>query len=71
MRILAIVTVSLLLAASAAYARFNGCPPGFCPGLNSSGGGVTLPTGKILLVDGTSFLLKVDGTSKVCRAGGC
>lgn len=27
--------------------------------------------GKLLLVDGVSFLLQTDGTSKVCRAGGC
>jgi hypothetical protein len=28
-------------------------------------------TGKILLVDGTSFILQTDATSKICRAGGC
>lgn len=65
-----IVTLALLLAATAAYARFNGCPPGFCPGLNN-GGGIVLPTGKMLMSDGTSFILKSDGTSKMCRAGGC
>lgn len=27
--------------------------------------------GKILLADGTSFLLLTDGTSELCRAGGC
>lgn len=29
------------------------------------------PPGKVLLVDGVSFLLLTDGTSKLCRAGGC
>jgi hypothetical protein len=29
------------------------------------------PTGDILLVDGTSFLLQTDAASLVCRAGGC
>ena len=29
------------------------------------------PSGKILLVDGVSFLLQTDGVSKICRAGGC
>lgn len=27
--------------------------------------------GKILLVDGVSFILQTDGASKICRAGGC
>ena len=30
-----------------------------------------LPAGKVLLVDGVSHLLQVDGTSKVCKAPGC
>lgn len=29
------------------------------------------PTGDILLVDNTSFILQVDGASLICRAGGC
>lgn len=29
------------------------------------------PTGKILLVDGVSHLLQIDGVSRVCLAGGC
>lgn len=29
------------------------------------------PNGKILLVDGSSFILQTNGTSKICRAGGC
>lgn len=37
-----------------------------------SAASVTPPTtGKILLVDGTSHLLQVDGASKICLAGGC
>lgn len=36
------------------------------------GSGNTTPTnGKILLVDGTSFILQTDAVSKICRAGGC
>ena len=37
------------------------------------GKGKALPqaTGKILLVDGASFILQTDAASKVCRAGGC
>lgn len=27
--------------------------------------------GKILLVDGVSFILQTDGASKICRAAGC
>ncbi|WP_027517871.1 hypothetical protein [Bradyrhizobium sp. WSM1417] len=34
-------------------------------------GGAGANTGSILLVDGSSFLLQVDGTSRVCLAGGC
>jgi hypothetical protein len=49
------------------------------PGANSLGdypdidnpSSTVQPTGKILLVDGVSFLLKVDAVSKICRAGGC
>lgn len=42
-------------------------------GAMSKGSGTAPPTtaGKILLVDGISFILKTDGVSKVCRAGGC
>jgi hypothetical protein len=29
------------------------------------------PTGDILLADGVSFILQTDGTSLICRAGGC
>lgn len=37
------LVLTLLLAASAAYAQFNGCPPGFCP-VQGGGGGVAPPT---------------------------
>jgi hypothetical protein len=29
------------------------------------------PHGDILLVDGVSFILQTDGSSLICRAGGC
>lgn len=29
------------------------------------------PKGKLLAVDGISFILQTDGISKICRAGGC
>jgi hypothetical protein len=35
------------------------------------GSGETAQSGKLLLVDGVSFLLQVDGASKICLAGGC
>lgn len=35
------------------------------------GSGTPPPTGKILLSDGSSFILQTNGTSKICRAGGC
>lgn len=38
--------------------------------VGSSGSG-TAVTGKILLVDGASFILQTDGTSKICISGGC
>ena len=68
---------ALMLASVGAYAQFNKCGRGFCPGgingpgVTTPGGSVPLPTGKILLVDGVSFLLLTDGVSKLCRAGGC
>jgi len=77
-----VIVILSLLAATAAYAQFNGCPPGFCSGMRGFGGGgggfspnagavAPAASGKILLADGVSFLLKVDGASKLCRAGGC
>ena len=64
----------LILAVTgyAASAQFNGCLPGFCPS-SFGGGGMVTPaaTGKVLLANGSSFLLETNGTSKVCLAGGC
>jgi hypothetical protein len=68
-----------LLAAGVAFAQFNKCGRGFCPGgafgsgFPAPGGSITPPVGgnNILLVDGASFLLQTDGASKVCLAGGC
>lgn len=58
------------------YAAAQSILPGFPPGLfgsNASLGGAAAPapTGKLLLVDGTSFLLLANGTDKLCLAGGC
>lgn len=38
---------------------------------DANGNGGVAITGKILLVDGTSFILQTDAASKICRAGGC
>lgn len=38
---------------------------------NVGGSGPPPISGKLLLVDGSSFLLQTDGTSKICLAGGC
>lgn len=35
------------------------------------GGSGAQSTGKLLLVDGVSFVLKVDAASKICLSGGC
>lgn len=40
-------------------------------GAPSGGPAVPQPNGDILLVDGASFILQTDGTSLICRAGGC
>lgn len=39
--------------------------------VGSADGSGAAVTGKILLVDGASFILQTDGTSKICLAGGC
>ena len=68
---------ALMLASVGAYAQFNKCARGFCPGgfpgpgVTTQGGSLPAATGKILLVDGASFILLTDGASKLCRAGGC
>lgn len=82
MKRLALATVLLLSGIYAAAAQFNGCPPGLCGKIGgfgnsgggfgpSGGGGGGGATGFILMVDGASRILQTDGTSKVCRAGGC
>lgn len=78
-RIIAAICLALavVLVAGGAFAQFNKCGHGFCPGgsfgkgVNTAGSSVPPPTGKILLVDGASFVLQTDAASKVCRAGGC
>jgi len=72
------LAAAFVLASVGAYAQFNKCGRGFCPGglpgpggVNTQGGSIPAPTGKILLADGVSFLLLTDGASKLCRAGGC
>lgn len=71
------LSAAFVLASAGAYAQFNKCGSGFCPGgfpgpgVTAPGGSVPPPTGKILLVDGASFILQTDAASKICRAGGC
>lgn len=75
--IVALICLALFLMCGAALAQFNKCGRGFCPngilvpGFPAGGGGIPPATGKILLVDGASFILQTDAASKVCRAGGC
>lgn len=82
MKRLALAIILLLGGIYAAAAQFNGCPPGLCGssgGFGNSGGGfgpggsaaAPAATGKILMVDGASFILQTDAASKICRAGGC
>ncbi len=72
-----LLATALVLASAGAYAQFNKCGPGFCPGgwpaygLPPSGGSIPAPTGRILMVDGVSLVLQTDGVSKICLAGGC
>ena len=62
--------LALVLIISSIYAAYAGgmmlLHVGSADG-NGAGGG----NGKILLVDGASFILQTDGTSKICLAGGC
>lgn len=39
-----VIVAAILAASGAAFAQFNGCPPGFCPGLNSGGAPIPPPT---------------------------
>lgn len=70
-----VVLVSSLLLGSLLAAHAFGLGEGNRFGrLGASGKkGVVIPqpTGKILAVDGVSFILQTDGVSKICRAGGC
>jgi hypothetical protein len=58
----ALIVLGLTLFAGAAYAQFNGCPPGFCsPGAAAAPAGNFLlsETGSALLVDtGVKFLVQ-------------
>jgi len=66
--------VVLLALAGAAHALGLGLGNRFGKlGASPNIGSVTPPgsSGKILLVDGVSFILQTDGTSKICLAGGC
>ncbi len=69
----AALVIVLLALSGAAYAGFNNCGVGFCPGAIFGGTGFSRPgsTNKILLADGVAFLLQTDADSKVCLAGGC
>ena len=52
--------------------RFNvGTGRALLGGNGHGSGPPSNPAGKILLVDGVSFILQTDSTSKICRAGGC
>lgn len=72
-----IVVAAVMAFKGQAWAQFNRCGPGFCPGgvfgpaFRPPGSSVPPQTGKILMTDGTSFVLQTDGASKICIAGGC
>ena len=70
--LLVIVLLSAQLYAATVTPQIGGGVGQFDGGVASQGVAAgPQPTGKILLVDGASFILQTDGTSKVCRAGGC
>jgi hypothetical protein len=69
---------ALMLASVGAYAQFNKCGRGFCPGGIFSGGGFSAPAGSItpsssfiLMIDNSSRILQADNASKICKVGGC
>lgn len=71
-----ILVLGIALLVSAAYAatispQIGGGIGQFDGGISSQGVAVAPTTGSILLVDGSSLLLQVDGSSGVCLAGGC
>jgi hypothetical protein len=65
---IAIAAFIIIVGMSAAYAQMLLLHVG-SGGFGDGGGGAS--SGKILLVDGASFILQTDGTSKICRAAGC
>ena len=74
----ALVVLLMLVASAGAYAQFNKCGRGFCPGgifgpgfPAPSGGGTPPATNFILMIDNSSRILQTDNASKICKAGGC
>lgn len=70
----AALAISALLASIYAAHAFGlglGNRFGHMGGAGKGGSAAPVAAGKILLVDGTSFILQTDATSKICRAGGC
>lgn len=68
-----IVALGLLLWTTVTFAQsiLPGFPPGLFQARPHLGGTAAPSTNRLLLVDGTSFMLQTDGTSKICLAGGC
>lgn len=68
-----IIALSLVLWTTMTFAQsiLPGFPPGLFGARPYSGGTVAASTNRLLLVDGTSFMLQTDGVSKICLAGGC
>jgi hypothetical protein len=70
-----LIAMGLLLASIAAAHAFGfgleGRGFGKLGASPKKGTAVAAATGKILMVDGASFILQTDAASKICRAGGC
>lgn len=70
-----ILALAIAIAGIAAAQAFNlgglGRSAGKLGAAGGKGGVTPQPTGKLLAVDGVSFILQTDGVSKICRAGGC
>jgi len=72
--IIIFLTTAVTASAMTDIVGYMGKSTGFSgrfPIVGGIGTGTPPPTGDILLVDGSSFLLQVDNSSLVCRAGGC
>jgi hypothetical protein len=69
--LLALVFLVALAGAAHAFGLGLGNRFGRMGGPSKPGIITPQPTGDILLVDGTSFILQTDAASLVCRAGGC